>query len=140
MTLDDKLRTRLNAEIGRAHYTYERYNAESTFALIYHEKDIELEVLGNFVRVSDRLVKISENFHFIIYNFTTSDDAYKASRNLLRNLDNHFHNTTSCIAIDNPQKTDSTHMVMNKLHQIIQETRKNSVSRIEYEDILDNAF
>jgi hypothetical protein len=140
MTLDENLRTRLNAEIGRAHYTYERYNAESTFALVYHEKEIDLEVLGGFVRVSDRIVKVSDNLHFLIYNFTTSDDAYKASRNLLNKLDNHFHNRTSCIAIDTPSKSDSTHMVMNKLHQIIQETKKSSVSRIEYEDILDNAF
>lgn len=140
MKLDEKLRTRLNAEIVRAHYTYERYNAESTFALLYHEKDIELDVLGGFVRVSDRLVKVDENHHFVVYNFTTQDDAYKASKNLINKLDNHFHNTSSCIAIDSPSKTDSTHMVMNKLHQILQETKKNSVSRIEYEDILDNAF
>lgn len=140
MKLDDKLRTRLNAEIVRAHYTYERYNAESTFALVYHEKDIELDVLGSFVRVSDRLVKIDENYHFLIYNFTNQDDAYKASRNLISKLDNYFHNATSCIAIDSPSKSDSTHMVINKLHQIVEETKKISVSRIEYEDILDNAF
>jgi hypothetical protein len=97
-------------------------------------------VLGSFVRVSDRLVKIDENYHFLIYNFTNQDDAYKASRNLISKLDNHFHNATSCIAIDSPSKSDSTHMVMNKLHQIIEETKKISVSRIEYEDILDNAF
>jgi len=140
MKLDDNLRTRLNAEIVRAHYTFDRYNAVSTFALLYHEKDIELDVLGRMIRISDRLVKINENLHFIIYNFTNSDDAYQASRNLIGKLDKYFNSTTSCIAIDTPLKTDSTHMVMNKLHQILQETKKSSVSRIEYEDILDNAL
>jgi hypothetical protein len=140
MTLDEELKIRLNAEIGRAHYTYERYKAEATFALVYHEKDIGLEQLGSLVRVSDRLVRVNENLHFVIYNFTTQDDAYKASRHLLSSLDKHFHSATSCIAIDSPPKTDSTHMVMNKLHQIILETKKNSVTRIEYSDILDNTF
>ena len=140
MTLDEDLKIELNDEISRAHYTYERYKAQATFALIYHEKDIGLDVLNSFVRVSDRLVRVNENFHFVIYNFTTIDDAYGASRNLLKNLDKHFHNITSCIAIDMPSKTDSTHMVMNKLYQIILETRKNSVTRIEYSDILDNTF
>jgi hypothetical protein len=140
MTLDDDLKTRLNAEIGRAHYTYERYNVDYTFALVYHEKDIELDLLGSYVRVSDKLVRISESLHFVIYNFTTQDDAYQASKNLLNNLDKHFDSTNSCIAIDAPVKTDSTHMVMNKLDQILQETKKSSVSRIEYGDILDNAL
>jgi hypothetical protein len=140
MKLDDDLRTRLNAEIVRAHYTYERYNVVSTFALVYHEKEISLEEIGGMIRISDRLVTVSENIHFIIYNFTTPDDAYQASRNLIAKLDKHFDNHTSCVAIDRPSKTDSTHMVMNKLHQILQETRKSSVSRIEYEDILDNAL
>jgi hypothetical protein len=140
MTLNEELKIRLNAEIGRAHYTYERYKVDATFALVYHEKDISLEQLGSLIRVSDKLVSINENLHFVIYNFTTQDDAYKASRHLLNSLDKHFHNTTSCIAIDSPSKTDSTHMVMNKLHQIILETKKNSVTRIEYSDILDNTF
>jgi len=140
MELDDNLKTRLNAEIGRAYYTYERYHVDYTFALVYHEKDIELDLLGTYVRVSDKLVRINENLHFVIYNFTTQDDAYKASKNFLNNLDKHFQSTNSCIAIDAPVKTDSTHMVMNKLYQILQETKRNSVTRIEYEDILDNAL
>lgn len=140
MKLDDYLKTRLNAEIGRARYTFERYQADYTFALVYHEKDIELEVIGSYVRVSDKLVKINENMHFVIYNFTTHNEAYDASRNFLNNLDKHFGSTSSCIAIDKPLKTDSTNMVMNKLDQILQETKKSSASRIEYADILDNAL
>ncbi len=140
MKLNDDLKTRLNAEIVRANYTYERYNAVSTFALLYHEKEVTLEELGGMIRISDRLVTVSDNLHFIIYNFTTSDDAYQASRNLISKLDKHFNNTASCIAIDTPSKTDSIHMVMNKLHQILEETKKSSVSRIEYEDILDNTL
>lgn len=140
MRLDDDTKTRLNAEIVRAHYTYERYDAVSTFALLYHEKELSLEELGGMIRISDRIVAISKDMHFIIYNFTTSDDAYQASRNLIGKLDKHFNNTTSCIAIYAPLNTDNTHMVMNKLYQILEETKKSSVSRIEYEDILDNAF
>lgn len=140
MKLDEEIKTRLNAEVVRAHYTYERYNAVFTFALLYHEKELTLEELGGMIRISDRIVCVSKNLHFITYNFTTPDDAYQASRNLIAKLDKHFNNTTSCIAIYASSKTDTTHMVMNKLLQILEETKKSSVSRIEYEDILDNTF
>jgi len=140
MQMEEELKVRLNAEIVRARYAHDRYNAESTFALVYHEKVIDLDILGTYVRVSDRLIKVSENLHFVIYNFTSQDDAYKASKNLIENLDKHFHSRTSCIAIDAPPKTDTVHMVMSKLSQILKETKKNSVSRIEYSDILDAMF
>lgn len=140
MTIDEDVKVKLNTEIGKAHYIFDRYEALSTFALVYHESDISLEILGSYVRISDKLVRISENYHFIIFNFTTQDDAYQASRNLLKKLDKHFDSARSCIAIDAPSKADSTHMVLNKLFQIIEKTKESSISRIEYSDILDNTF
>jgi len=136
--MSSELEIRINAEINRAYYTFERYQADATFALVYHEKDISLEELGKYVRISDRFVKYDENHFFMLFHFTGAEEASKASQNLLLKLDNHFNSTTTCIAIDNFNTSNSTKVVLNRLKQIIKETRKNSFARIEYEDILDS--
>ena len=133
-----EIEVRINAEINRAYYTYERYQTDATFALIYHEKELTLEELGSYVRKSDRFVKMDTNHFFMLFHFTNAQAASKASQNLLLRLDNHFHNTTTCIAIDAFNTANPTKVVLNRLKQIINETKKNSFSRIEYEDILDS--
>ena len=138
--MNSELEVRVNAEINRAYYTYDRYQADATFALVYHENDISLENLGKCMRISDRFVEIDENHFFILYHFTTSKDAYKACQNLLLKLDNHFNNNTTCIAIDTFNTSNPTKVVMNRLKQIIKETKSNSFARIEYEDILDSCI
>jgi len=136
--MSTEIEIRINAEINRAYYTCDRYQANATFALVYHEKEISLEELGEYVRISDRFVKIDDNYFFMLFHFTNANEASKASQNLLLNLDNHFKDTTTCIAIDNFNTSNPTKVVLNRLNQIIKETRKNSFTRIEYEDILDS--
>lgn len=136
--MNSELEVRLNAEINRAYYTFERYQVIATFTLVYHEQEISFERLGKCMRISDRFIELDENHFFIIYHFTSSEDTYKASQNLLLRLDNYFQNTTTCIAIDNFNPDNSTKVVLNRLKQIIKETRSHSFARIEYEDILDS--
>jgi len=136
--MSSEIEVRINAEINRAYYTYDRYKADATFALVYHDKELGLEALGEYVRISDRFVKMDENNFFMLFHFTDANEASKASQNLLLKLDNHFHDTSTCIAIDTFNTSNSTKVVLNRLNQIIKETRKNSFTRIEYEDILDS--
>lgn len=136
--MSSELEVRINAEINRAYYTFERYKVDATFVLVYHKEPLGLEELGKYVRISDRFVKYDDNHFFMLYHFTAEKEAYKASQNLLLKLDNHFNNTTTCIAIDNFNPSNTTKVVLNRLNQIIKETRKNSFARIEYEDILDS--
>ncbi|EDZ63368.1 hypothetical protein SMGD1_1474 [Sulfurimonas gotlandica GD1] len=131
---------RINVEIKRTYYTHERYNSKSTFALIYHEKALTPEELAVFVRISDKFVIIDENHCFINFTFTTQEDAFKASQNLLMYLDNHFNSRTTCIAIDTFNVLNSAKEVMNRLTQILKETRRNSYTRIEDEDILNGVL
>ena len=136
--MSSEIEVRINAEINRAYYTFERYQANATFALVYHEKELSLEEMGTFIRISDRFVKMDEHQYFMLFHFTNAEEASKASQNLLMSLDNHFHNTSTCIAIDTFNTANLTKVVLNRLQQIIKETRKNSFTRIEYEDILDS--
>lgn len=128
---------RVNVLIKKTYYHHERFQVDSTFALLYHENPLSVVDLSKYVRISDQLIQIDDNHYFIIFAFTTQDNAYKASQNILHNLDNYFNATTSSIALDTFNSTKSPHSVLNRLQQILIETRKNPFIRIETEDILD---
>jgi hypothetical protein len=140
MDLDAQTRTRLESEVGRVHDACKRYGSNTSSAIVYHDKEIELALLGSFLRKNDKIIKLDANHHFVMFCQTSEEEAYDAAKNLLAKLDRHFQNTSSCIAIDSACKNDSINMMINKLLQILKETKKNSVSRIEYEDILDEIF
>ncbi len=135
MTCD--MTNRINVLVKKTYYHYERFQVNATFALLYHEKPLNVTDLSNFVRISDYLIQLDDNHYFIIFAFTTQDNAYKASQNIIHMLDNHFNNNTSFIALDTFDPSKSSHTVINRLKQILIETRKNPFVRIEVEDILD---
>lgn len=129
---------RLNVLVKKTYYINERYHIDATFALLYHEKEINVIELSKYVRVSDQFIPLDDHHYFIIFAFTAQDNAYKASQNLISNLDKHFNDETSCIALDTFELSKSPQTVLNRLKQILIETRKSSYVRVETEDILDN--
>jgi len=135
--MDDPTTNRLRAEVKKAYYVSERYDVMSTFALLYYEGDITFEVLGSFIRVSDNFLRIDANHFFIVYTYTEQQNAFKASQNLLVNLDKYFNNITSCVALDIFDTSLHYTAVFKRLTQILNETKKNPYSRIEDENILN---
>ncbi|DAB39547.1 MAG: hypothetical protein A2023_06335 [Sulfuricurvum sp. GWF2_44_89] len=127
---------RINVLVKKTYYTYERFQVNATFALLYHEKPLSVVELSSYVRISDQLMQLDENHYFIIFSFTEQDNAFKASQNLVHNLDIHFKNSTSCVALDTFDPSKTYQNVLNRLKQIMTETRKNPYVRIETEDIL----
>lgn len=138
--MDDYIKNRLKIEINKAYYTKKRYSVPSTFAILYHEKELDVAQLGKFVRISDHLLKMDDHHYFLNFAFTEQDGAFKASQNLIMYLDKYFNDTTSCVAIDTFDITLSPTIVLNRLMQILNETRKNSYTRIEDENILNELF
>ncbi len=135
--MTDNIFNRIKVEIARTYYTFSRYKTTSTFAMLYHENDLNVEQLAIYVRISDKFVKIDEHHYFINFVSTSHEDTFKASQNLLLYLDNYFNSRTSCIAIDTFNSSNSAKRVINQLMQIIKETKRNSYTRIEDEEILD---
>jgi hypothetical protein len=138
--IDDFIKKRLKIEINKAYYIAKRYNAISTFAILYHPDTLLVEQLGNFVRISDHLLKIDEHHYFINFAFTDQKNAFKASQNLIFKLDKYYNNNLSCIALDTFDTTQSPTIVLNRLTQILIETQKSSYTRIEDENILNEMF
>lgn len=135
--MNSSITNRINVSIKKTYYTFERFQVEATFALLYHEEPIDVVELSKFVRISDQLMKLDEYHYFIIFAFTSQENAYKASQNLIQKLDAYFNNHTSCIAVDAFDKAKTPDNVLNRLKQIMIETRKSSYIRVETDDILD---
>ncbi len=135
--MTDNIFNRIKIEVKRTYYTYERYKSESTFVLLYHEKELNPDQLAVYVRISDKFVKIDNNHYFINFAYTSQEDAFKASQNLLLYLDNYFNDRTSCIAIDIFKSSSTAQAVISRLMQILKETKKSSYTRIEDEEILN---
>ena len=135
--MNDRIKQRLQIEINKAYYAYNRYKIDATFAILFHEKELPVDKLGGFVRLSDLLLKIDDNHYFINFFHTNHNNAFKASQNLLLALDNYFNNSTSAIAIDTFDTTQTPNLVINRLTQILKEIQKNPYVRIDDENILN---
>ena len=135
--MDSDILERVNELVKKTYYTFDRFDVDATFALLYHEKSLTLNELAKFIRLSDHLLQIDANHYFIIFSFTSQKNAYKASQNILYKLDTHFNDHSSLIAMDILNPTKSPQSVLNRLKQIMTEIHKNNFVRIETEDILD---
>lgn len=136
--MDNNITVRLHAQIKKTYYAFERYKVEATFALIYVDGLISLETIGKMLRTTDQLIQLDSDYFFIIYTYTNEENAFKASQNLLFNLDSTMNNNRSCIAIDTFDLNKSPDNVLRRLQQILSATRENSFARIENETILDS--
>ena len=134
--MDKNIQNRLNVLVKKTYYIYQRFKVDATFALLYHEKPLGLVELSKFIRMSDQVIQIDENQYFILFAFTSQENAYKASQNIIHNLDKYFNDTTSYIVLDSFDITKSAQNVLNRLKQIMVEARKDPYVRIQTEDIL----
>jgi len=135
--IPEKIKQRLLIEIRKSYYSAERYNVKSSFALLYHEKELPVERLGKIVRMSDHLLKIDDNHYFINFFHTNHTHAFKAAQNLLLALDVHFNDRASAIALDTFDINQPGNIVISRLEQILKEVRKRPYTRIDDENILN---
>jgi len=136
MIQDEKIKNRLRIMIEKSYYVKERYNIESTFALLYHEKPLTPSELGSFIRKSDHFLKIDEHHHFINFMYIPHENAFKASQNLILSLDKYFQNCTSNIAIDTFDSIKTPTMVYNRLDEILKTIIDDPYNRVEDETVL----
>lgn len=129
---------RFDILIQKTYYIYERYHVDATFALLYHARPLDVETLGSMIRRSDEILRIDDNYYFLIFTFTPYQNALKACENLVEKLDHHFHDKSIYVVLDTFDTSKSPMVVLNRLQQILCEARKHSYSRIENEEILDN--
>jgi hypothetical protein len=135
--MNNNILNRVNVLIKKTYYNFERFKVDATFALLYHEASLSVVELSKFVRLSDHLMQLDENHYFIIFAFTSQENAYKASQNIIHKLDIHFKNTTSSIAMDTLNPSKSPQNVLARLKQILTEIHRETHIRIETDDILD---
>lgn len=135
--MNSNIINRIHVLIKKTYYTHDRFKVPATFAMLYHEEPLNVIDFSKHIRISDQVMQLDLHHYFIIFAFTPSENAYKASQNIIHSLDNHFNNRTSYIVTDSFDSTRSPQSVVNRLEQILAETRKNPYVRIETEEILD---
>ncbi|MBN2895345.1 MAG: hypothetical protein JXK05_05590 [Campylobacterales bacterium] len=124
-------------QINRSYYTYQRYKVETAFALLYHHGALGVETLARYLRLSDQFVRYDAHHYFIVFAHTNAANAYKASQNLLLNLDNYFNDRSSAIAIDLFDPSNSVQIVLGRLSQILDVAKATPDARIQDETVLD---
>lgn len=134
--MDENILNRVNVLVKKTYYTYDRFEVDATFALLYHQKLLSVNELSNYVRLSDHLMQLDYNHYFIIFAFTSEENAYKASQNIIHKLDNYFNDHSCAIALDSLDPSKSPPLVLNRLKQIMKEIHKDMHVRVETEDIL----
>ena len=136
--MTDAIYNRFEIEVERAYYILKRYDVISTFALLYFDKELSAKQLGTYLRISDTFFLIDDNTYFINFPFSSQKDTFKACENLLLELDNYFNDRNSCICIESLDTNLKPKVLLNKLIQILEETKKSSYGRIEDESILNH--
>lgn len=134
--MDENILNRVDVLVKKTYYTYDRFEVDATFALLYHEAPLSVVELSKYVRLSDHLMAIDDHHYFIIFAFTSEENAYKASQNIIHKLDSYFNDHSSSIALDSLDVTMSPQLVLNRLRQIMKEIHRDTHVRIETEDIL----
>lgn len=134
--MDASILNRINVLVKRTYYTNDRFEVDATFALLYHEAPLSVVELSKYVRLSDHLTQIDENHYFIIFAFTSEENAYKASQNIIHKLDVYLNDHASLMALDALDSKKTAQQVLNRLKQIMNEMHKDPHIRVETEDIL----
>ena len=133
--IDEKILERLELEITKTYYTFKRFMSPSTFALLYHDGKLKLEELNGYLRNSDKFIPIDDKHIFINFIFTEQYGATKAAENLILNLDQHFENNNSYIAIDKFDAEKTPAAVLDRLQKTLKELKTGSHARVE-DDII----
>ncbi len=134
--MTQEVKDRLLIEIKKACAAYKRYSITSIFAILYHDKPLSITELSQYIRASDGIYTIDEHHYFINYAYSKEQGAFKACQNLIHNLDKHFNDQSSYMAMSSFDETQTPTIVLNRLNQILAEMKKHPESRIEDENIL----
>jgi hypothetical protein len=131
---------RLDKMIQELHYELQRYNEVSTLGLLYVEDDVDDTIFQQYIRLSDKYIKLTKNYYLFNFFHTDENNAIKAAENLVANLDKYFGNNKSYMAVDQTDADASTKSTFNRLYQILQETIKKGTNRVEDENILNELY
>jgi hypothetical protein len=137
LKIEENMKKRLLIEIKKSYYSAKRYNVTTTFAILYHEKELSVAELGKLVRLSDHLLAIDAKHYFINFVHTDHSKAFKAAQNLLYALNVKFCDENAAIAIDKFDTEQSPNIVINRLQQILHEIKRSPFTNVDDENILN---
>jgi len=99
-------------------YRHERYGESCSVAMLYSENPIDLDTVENSLRMSDSVMKFTEDFGVIVFDDTCIDGGIKALEKLLVKINpNGTTDIYSAVIECNPQNDGSA--LVRKLFNLI---------------------
>jgi len=128
LTLDYK---DIDKEYQDYFYKYERYNNLFSMVLLYSHTPIEQDFLQKYLRQTDKLIQVQNNFYLIIFDRTSHDNGLKAVENLLYAYENkHFSQDLYISFVNTEGYTDAQTMKVHLLSFLNYAIKENKVNQI----------
>lgn len=109
-------------------YAYERYGIEFSALLIYSDEPIEISICRDKIRQSDKIYKVEENLHLVVYDVIDPENTMKAAQHLLLHYQKYYLKQDVCIALAAAAKDDTASDMSSRLFTILEYALKTSCS------------
>lgn len=112
-------------------YSFERYGIEFSTLLIYSDSPIDKKICNTYIRQSDTVYMLEENFVLVVYDVIDPENSIKAAQNFLHKYQNYKLKQTMYLAVATAEQEETAIDMASRLFIIleyaIRENLANSV-------------
>lgn len=125
-------------------YRYQRYGVPFSVSAFYSDSKHLYEMMGEYIRLTDTVVKLDDHLVCVIYGNVGYQDAFKASENMLYDLNNAYPQIkisagmTSVTKVDLPK--DLLKRALQNLGSVSEKTESYVGDDTVIDYMLDKAF
>ena len=126
--------------ISGENYRYDRYKVPFCLAAINTENSKHFELMKQYIRKTDILIPISENYACVALASTEIGDAIKMGENFIRDhatLDQH---NRIFIGVTSVKHEHSNYDIVSRAFYTLDKARENNISVVEDDNILKNVI
>lgn len=121
-------------------YRYERYGVVFSLAAVYGESETALNGLVEYMRKTDKLIKITPNYSCICFDGTDISGAIKASQNIVKNFSAADSSKKIYIGVTGAENNESNYDIVSRAFYTLNEAKKHNISTVEDDNILDSVI
>jgi len=123
--------------ISEEEYRYKRYDIPFCLLAINTENSSHYDLLENYVRKTDIVIPLSENYACIVLASTEIADAIKMGENFIRDhatLDQH---NRIFMGVTSVRNEESNYDIVSRAFYTLDKARENNISVVEDDNILE---
>jgi len=124
--------------IAQEEYRFSRYAVPFCLALLYTENENDFEELGNLIRKTDLIIKMSPKCCGIILASTEIDGAVKFCQNIVRQYSTFDQKNRIFIGVTSVRHDQSPYDIVSRAFYTLNEAKKHDISTVEDDHVLDH--